>query len=489
MRYQSFALVATTLLSGASAFPRMDAEQLKSYQEASKRSAEPAACPYAKREAMAEADPGCPFAKMANKFKRSTFSAEQQRIRTDGEHAFVPPNFSGGDQRGPCPGLNALANHNYLPRSGVADMQTIIRATNEVYGMSLDLGGFLAVYGTVFDGNPLSTSPGYSIGGPTKDSQNILNGVGLLGTPSGLSGSHNKYESDVSATRGDLYLTGNNFHVVKDRFVDYYYALKPDTPAPEQYTALAPFHKQRYDESLMTNPYFFYSPFAGILVSPAAYSFPPRMMANHSEEYPEGYLDRETFSSFFGVDTHQSTDPNDFEVKQGWERIPDNWYKRPIDDEFSIPDFLLDVVQHAEYDPRLLSFGGNTNGPNTFAGLDIGDLTGGVLNFANLLDPNNLLCVALQIAEAAAPDVLGSLYTDVKKAMTPLTDKIAQLLANKACPQLQKINSELFEQYPGYTESYGSYAGLSEIGTNPVGGVVEGVTGIVGGLIPTGQKE
>lgn len=471
----------------------MDAEQMKTYQAGSKNSAEPAACPFAKQQAEAEADveedPSCPFAKMANKFKRSTFNPREQRIRTDGEYEFVAPNFQAGDQRGPCPGLNALANHGYLPHNGVADMQTIIQATNNVYGMSLDLGGFLAVYGTVFDGNPLSTSPGYSIGGPTKDSQNILNGAGLLGTPSGLSGSHNKYESDVSATRGDLYLTGNNFHVIKDRFIDYYYALKEDTPAPEQYTALAPFHKQRYDESLNTNGYFFYSPFAGILVSPAAYSFPPRMMANHSEEYPEGYLDRETFSSFFGVDTHESSNPQDFEVKQGWERIPDNWYKRPINDEFSIPDFLLDVVEHAEYDPRLLSFGGNTGRPNSFAGVDIGDLTGGVFNFANLLNPNNLFCFALQIAEAAAPDVLGSLYTDVRKAMTPLTDKVTQLLASKGCPQLQKINSELFEQYPGYTESYGSYAGLSKVGTDPVGGVVEGVTGVLGGLIPTGQKE
>lgn len=179
-------------------------------------------------------------------------------------------------------------------------MVTIIDATNSVYGMSLDLGGFLAVYGTVFDGNPLSTNPGYSIGGPTKDSQNILNGLGLLGTPSGLSGSHNKYESDVSPTRGDLYTEGNNFHVVKDRFIDYWNALPENVPASEQYTALAPFHKQRWDESKNTNPYFFYSPFAGILVSPAGFSFPKAMMANHSDEYPDGYLSRENLVSFFG---------------------------------------------------------------------------------------------------------------------------------------------------------------------------------------------
>lgn len=36
------------------------------------------------------------------------FDVEAQRIDVSGEHAFVPP--GPGDKRGPCPGLNALAN-------------------------------------------------------------------------------------------------------------------------------------------------------------------------------------------------------------------------------------------------------------------------------------------------------------------------------------------------------------------------------------------
>lgn len=69
--------------------------------------------------------------------------------------------------------------------------------------MGLDLGAFLAVYGAVFDGDLTS----WSIGGPPPPGLlgGLLEGVGLLGTPQGISGSHNKYESDVSPTRGDLY--------------------------------------------------------------------------------------------------------------------------------------------------------------------------------------------------------------------------------------------------------------------------------------------
>ena len=58
--------------------------------------------------------------------------------------------------------------------------------------MADDLGTFLAIVGTVLDGDSVSLDPGYSIGGPAI-SESIL-GLGLLGTPSGLSGSHNNYE-------------------------------------------------------------------------------------------------------------------------------------------------------------------------------------------------------------------------------------------------------------------------------------------------------
>lgn len=65
--------------------------------------------------------------------------------------------------------------------------------------MGVDLATFLAVYGAVFDGDGATT---WSIGGPDSRVTPLL---GLLGTPQGISGSHNKYEGDASPTRGDLY--------------------------------------------------------------------------------------------------------------------------------------------------------------------------------------------------------------------------------------------------------------------------------------------
>ena len=86
-------------------------------------------------------------------------------------------------------------------------------------------------------------------------------------------------------------------------------------------------------------------------MSPAGYAFPPAMMANHSAEYPDGYLDKETLKSFFAI----SGDSGSFTYQPGYERIPgvscsqdlmavislilppDNWYKRPTADGYTIP--------------------------------------------------------------------------------------------------------------------------------------------------------
>ena len=64
--------------------------------------------------------------------------------------------------------------------------------------MGKDLGGFLGLYGAIIDGDLTK----WSIGGPTTAVPATL---GLLGTPQGISGSHNKYEADASPTRPDLY--------------------------------------------------------------------------------------------------------------------------------------------------------------------------------------------------------------------------------------------------------------------------------------------
>jgi len=57
------------------------------------------------------------------------FDAEAQYVDTTGEHAWKAPGET--DQRGPCPGLNALANHGYLPHNGIGTVDQFIDATTK----------------------------------------------------------------------------------------------------------------------------------------------------------------------------------------------------------------------------------------------------------------------------------------------------------------------------------------------------------------------
>jgi hypothetical protein len=192
--------------------------------------------------------------------------------------------------------------------------------------MGVDLATILAVYGAVFDGDLTS----YSIGGP--DSRVSLLGLGLLGEPEGLSGSHNKYEGDASPTRGDLYQYGNDYLVQLSQFKALYDLGNYDLQLLTDYRAT------RFQESIDNNPYFFNAPFSGVIAQPAAWAFVYRFMANKSEEHPEGLLNGDILKTFYSI----TGDDDDFTYTPGHERIPDNWYTRNQLDAYTVPYLSLD---------------------------------------------------------------------------------------------------------------------------------------------------
>ena len=114
-------------------------------------------------------------------------------------------------------------------------------------------------------------------------------------------------------------------------------------------------------------------------------------MGNKTEEHPEGILNGDILKTFYAV----SGEDGDFKYTRGHERIPDNWYTRNIGDPYSITYLIADdldmVLQHLDLD----SVGGNTGTVDSFTGVDLANLTGGVLNAASLLEDNNLFCFAM----------------------------------------------------------------------------------------------
>lgn len=50
-------------------------------------------------------------------------------IEITGKHSFQAPRSN--DHRGPCPGLNALANHGYISRDGITSFAEVVVAINQ----------------------------------------------------------------------------------------------------------------------------------------------------------------------------------------------------------------------------------------------------------------------------------------------------------------------------------------------------------------------
>jgi len=178
-------------------------------------------------------------------------------------------------------------------------------------------------------------------------------------------------------------------------------------------------------------------------------------MANKSAEYPQGKLDGEVLKQFFSI----TGNDGNFKYTPGYERIPDNWYKRNVVDEYSIPYFQIDLTEMALQHPKFLSVGGNTGTVDSFTGIAPEDLTGGVFNGATLLQGNNAFCYAQQLLVQQLPDILSGLLTDVDPAQDKLGSELNSLTNSLGCPKLNNIDKDQFNKYPGYTNSYNGYKG------------------------------
>jgi hypothetical protein len=103
-------------------------------------------------------------------------------------------------------------------------------------------------------------------------------------------GSHNLIEADSSPTRDDLYVTGNNYALNLTTFKAWYEMVPIGTADTFTMDIMAKFAAQRFDESVATNPYFYYGPYTGVVARNAAYLFSARLLANHSIAHPDGIL-------------------------------------------------------------------------------------------------------------------------------------------------------------------------------------------------------
>ena len=124
------------------------------------------------------------------------------QVPADGDtaHYFVAP--GPGDIRGPCPGLNTAANHNFLAHDGITTFTELVDAQQNLYNVGYDLATLLALLGLTLTDGDVQTER-LSIG---CDASNRTAAGTLLGSSAiepGLDG-HNKFEAGHLAQPGRL---------------------------------------------------------------------------------------------------------------------------------------------------------------------------------------------------------------------------------------------------------------------------------------------
>ncbi|KAI5360403.1 Putative chloroperoxidase [Septoria linicola] len=344
----------------------------------------------------------------------SSFNADLQRISVSGIHEWRAPRE--GDARGPCPGLNALANHGYLPRNGFGTILDFVGATTTVFGMGPVLAVVLSVYGAVIDGLVLGWSIGHEDG--------LRRGIG---------GSRGNYETDNSPMRGDLHQYGSNSDLVLSQFQPFYDLQPDDSTANYNIPVLAQFRALRFRESIEKNPWFYYGPFSGTTVSIAAYSFIFRFFANHTAEAPDGVLNGEVLKSFKGITGTR----DDFTWTRGHERIPENWYRRSLSDPYDLAGVAADGGVFGETTPESLQSGCNTGAVNSYTPIntayqdfDFSQPTAGVcFAVGSILGATNLLPVV--------GDVVSMLILPLRNVLD--------------CPTVPVRNDSVADVCPGYS--------------------------------------
>ncbi|TVY86128.1 Aromatic peroxygenase [Lachnellula willkommii] len=305
----------------------------------------------------------------------------------DTDHQFVAPTDT--DIRGPCPGLNAAANHGFLARDGVTNYSELIDAVQNVYNMGYDLANFLAVFAIdIADGDILTGKLSIGCDATTRTSIDAT----LTGSEPGLDG-HNKFEADTSLTRDDYFLAdGDNFS-----FNGTLFGMMAETTGGNfSFEGLGEFRYQRYVQSRLDNPQLQVPSIDCALYTDDTFPFGAEQQSN-------------------GTWSHVP------------EQIPGNWTSRLT--PYTLLDVALQILEMYALHP--VGIGGNVNG--TFVGLDFPPyIQGGNLTADQ---PSAVACLLYQFVAGPIPSSLNGFITPTVEALQAVLTAIGgESFTNLGCP-------------------------------------------------------
>ncbi|RGP71763.1 hypothetical protein FSPOR_3129 [Fusarium sporotrichioides] len=76
---------------------------------------------------------------------------------------------------------------------------------------------------------------------------------------------------------------------------------------------------------------------------------------------------------------------------------------------------------------------------NCYAGVDVSNITGGVLNLTRLLKGNNILCFVFEVAKTASPNSLSGLFSIAVPPLRFLADALSTALLDLSCHALKDL--------------------------------------------------
>ncbi|KAF8899578.1 heme-thiolate peroxidase [Gymnopilus junonius] len=262
-------------------------------------------------------------------FPKPDFSPAVSKLVNDAAHPWKPQ--APGDIRGPCPGLNTLASHGWLPRNGIATPDQIVTAVQEGFNMDNSLARFIVYAAFLVDGNVVTNL--LSIGQKTSATGQAPPAPAIVG---GLN-THAVFEGDTSMTRADFFFGDNHDfnETLFDQFVEFSNKFGGGN---YNLTVAGELRFQRISQSIATNPTFSF--------------VAPRYFTAYAES---------VFPINFFVDGRQNDGQLDMVTARGFfqdMRMPDGFFR--ANGPQSVAG--IDVVAGAH--PLLP--GSNVNGVNTF---------------------------------------------------------------------------------------------------------------------------
>lgn len=327
----------------------------------------------------------------------------------DPDHQFQPATEL--DIRGPCPGLNAAANHNFLARDGITTFNELVDAQQNIYNVDYDLSVLLALLGlTLTDGDIVTGKLSIGCDATSRTSFNPA----LTGSEPGLNG-HNKFEADSSLTRDDFFPDGDNYS-----FNGTLFGMMDDTcDSFFDINGLSKFREERWIQSQAQNPNFFFGPLTLLLYGAASFLY--ELMPSGTRNY-EPVL--EDISAFFG--TEQDANGNWVYIH---ERIPPNWTNRV--EPYSNNDVTQEILNMYLLNP--VQFGGNTadgtfNVIGTYGAIENGEISPDV-------DPQVTVCFLYQLLFGQIPGYANGIVTPTVETLAFITTKLTGTnFANLGCP-------------------------------------------------------